>query len=149
MAIADERFDLDGGGKLAERGFREGKAGDNEDFSRAHDDGQRGILRNGRQCGHVTAADVFGERELDGAADFFWIERLHRRKMVESSKTEKGKTSAESLISQRRWVHAAEVAVQILYVSKIDYLFHRTRRHHIFWFWIDFSGFGRGFESGG
>lgn len=77
VAIAGERFNQNARRKLTERRFRESKPCDNENFPRAHYHDEGRIFRHGRERGHIATADVFGERELYGAADFFRIERLH------------------------------------------------------------------------
>jgi len=57
--------------KFAEGRFGKFDSGDNQRFARAHDGAGREICRNGCQRRRVAAADVLGERGLDGLADFF------------------------------------------------------------------------------
>jgi hypothetical protein len=56
--------------KFAERRFRKSDSRDDERFARAHDGFGRRVCGDGCQRRRVAAADVLGEREADGGADF-------------------------------------------------------------------------------
>lgn len=53
-----------------ERCLSESDSGDDERLARTHERAGNGCFRHGGERRCVAAADVLGERELDGAADF-------------------------------------------------------------------------------
>lgn len=72
-----------------ESGLGDGQSGHNQNFTGAHDRCRRRVFGYGCQRGDITAADIFGERRLHGAADFVWVKRLHERKVSEMKMIEK------------------------------------------------------------
>ena len=56
--------------EFAEGGFSEFNSCDDKRFARAQAREGYCVLRNGGERGHVAAAEVFGERGADGAANF-------------------------------------------------------------------------------
>ena len=91
LAVSDKAFNLDRGRKLGKGARGEFEAGDAERIARTHHSHGHGRFRHGGERGHVAGADVLGERELDGAADFFGTERLHGARMARRRKLEKQK----------------------------------------------------------
>ena len=70
------------------------QSGDDERFARPHDGMRRQISRHGGQRRRVAAADVLGERGLDGGADFCGGQ-FHAVKMTANRNRGKGKIAAD------------------------------------------------------
>ena len=88
------RFNFNGGGKFAERGFGKIESGDDQRFTRAHDGTGHGRFGHGGERRDVAAPDVLGQGGLDGAADFCGGQ-FHAVRMKPNGKREKKKPDAE------------------------------------------------------
>jgi hypothetical protein len=80
-------------GKLEARGHQR--------FARVHQRHGLGPGRNGGQRGYIAAAEVFGERSPNGAADFGGV-KFHAHKMTRNPKRKSKKTNLTNILP-REW----------------------------------------------
>jgi hypothetical protein len=77
LAVGCQLLEMEIRGGLVERCNREGQACHHEVFPCDHRSLGDGVFRHGGEGGGVAGADVFRERSLHGAADFFSGQRFH------------------------------------------------------------------------